>query len=149
MRKAASAHSGLLRYSLPVDLRAFDALAHSARALDLYTWLVHRLPRVKERAGTFVSWGAPQGQFGHDVADLRNFRGQALTALRQVLAVYPAAKVDQVPGGVRLFRSAPAIARKASVRGARVELAVIGGPTEEMREPAQVPSEGRGRGRKS
>ncbi|MDO9713885.1 replication protein RepA [Paracraurococcus lichenis] len=104
---------------LPVDPRAFGALAHSARALDLYTWLAHRLPRVKERAGAFIAWGALQKQFGADVADLRDFRSECLTALRQVLLVYPVAKVDQVHGGLRLFRSEPAIARRPSVRGSR------------------------------
>jgi hypothetical protein len=110
----------LCTHALPVDPKAFGALAHSARALDLYTWLAHRLPRVKERAGAFVSWGALQEQFGQDVVDLRDFRRECLTALRQVLKVYPAAKVEQVPGGVRLFRSEPAIARMVSVRGSRI-----------------------------
>ena len=53
-----------------------------------------------------------------------------VTALRQVLAVYPAAQVMQIPGGLKLFRSAPAIARKASVRGARVGPVVIDGTAE-------------------
>jgi hypothetical protein len=106
--------------ALPLNPHAFGALSHSARALDLYTWLAHRLPRVKQRAGAFISWEALQEQFGPDVAELRVFRSQCVTALRQVLTVYPAAKVDQVPGGLKLFRSEPAIARKPVVRGARV-----------------------------
>jgi hypothetical protein len=109
----------LCKHALPLDPRALGALAHSARALDLYTWLAHRLPRVSERAGVFISWGALQEQFGHDVAELRVFRAQCTTAMRQVLVVYPTAKVDQVPGGLRLCRSEPAIARKTSALGAK------------------------------
>lgn len=121
---------GLQRYALPFDPRAYGALSHSARALDLYTWLAHRLPRVKEHAGAFISWGALAEQFGGAGDDLREFRRAMVTALRQVLAVYPAAQVMQIPGGLKLFRSAPAIARKASVRGARVGPVVIDGTAE-------------------
>lgn len=138
--------SGLLAHALPLDPRAYGALAHSARALDLYTWLAHRLPRVKERAGAFISWGALQEQFGSEVSDPRNFRGQTLTALRQVLAVYPAAKMDQVPGGLKLFRSEPAIPRKASVRGAKMTPVVVAGQADEVREAP--PPKGQGRARK-
>lgn len=136
---------GLRTHALPLDPRAYGALAHSARALDLYTWLSHRLPRVRERAGAFVSWGALQEQFGTDVAELRDFRREAVRALRQVLAVYPAAKVDQVPGGLKLFRSEPAIARKGSVRGARVGPLVIDGEAVEVREPMAPKGQDRAR----
>jgi hypothetical protein len=112
--------ASLLNNALPLNLEAIGELQHSARALDLYTWLAHRLPRVKESAGVFISWGALQEQFGAEIVELRDFRRECLTALRQVLHAYPAAKVDQVPGGLRLFRSEPAIARKTSVRGALV-----------------------------
>jgi hypothetical protein len=105
--------------ALPLDPEAVGNLQHSARALDLYTWLAHRLPRVNESAGVPISWDALQEQFGTDIADPDNFRRKMLAALRQALKAYPAAKVDQVPGGVRLFRSEPAIARKTSIQGAR------------------------------
>lgn len=107
--------TSLLSNALPLDPKAFGKLQHSARALDLYTWLAHRLPRVKAGAEVSISWGALQGQFGAEIVELRDFRRECLTALRQVLAAYPAAKVDQVPGGLLLFKSEPAIARKTSV----------------------------------
>jgi hypothetical protein len=98
--------------ALPLDPRAVRALQHSARALDLYTWLTHRLPRVKGSNGDRVSWAALRGQFGGDTTDARNFRKDFLTALRQVLVAYPTAKVEQVEGGLRLRRSAPPIHRR-------------------------------------
>ena len=83
-------------HALPLDPRAVQALQHSARALDIYTWLAHRLPRVRGRNGDRVSWAALQGQFGPDMADTKKFRRDLMTAMRQVLIAYSAAKVEQV-----------------------------------------------------
>lgn len=98
-------------HALPLDPRAIRALQHSARALDVFVWLAHRLPRVKGRNGDRVSWTALQTQFGPDQTDAKTFRRDLLTAMRQVLAAYPAAKVEQVNGGLLLRRSAPPIKR--------------------------------------
>ena len=99
----------LQRHALPLDTRAIRALQHSARALDIYTWLTHRLPRVTKT--TKVSWAALHAQFGPDVSDNRTFRRQFTKAMRQALAVYPTAKVDSVEGGIELRKSPPAIRR--------------------------------------
>lgn len=100
----------LTSHALPLDLRGVRALQHSARALDVYTWLTARLPRVKSRKGDVVSWRALQSQFGPDIADQRNFLRKMHTALRQTLAVYPQARVEQVEGGLLLKRSDPPVA---------------------------------------
>jgi hypothetical protein len=98
-------------HGLPLDPRGIRALQHSARALDVYTWLTARLPRVKKRGGEFVSWRALQTQFGPDIADYCNFLRKMNIALRQTLAVYPKARVEQVENGLLLRRSDPPIAR--------------------------------------
>lgn len=126
-------YNGLREYALPVDPRAFRALGHSARALDVYTWLAHRLHRVKEPKGALISWGALQDQFGPDVHDPKNFRRKFLIALNQVLQEYPTAKVEADFGGLRLRRSPPPIAKRPSVRGMRIgQLGVIEGTAEEV-----------------
>jgi hypothetical protein len=122
--------NGLQDNALPIDPRAFRALAHSARALDIYTWLAHRLHRVKEPNGASISWVALQDQFGPDVKDLKNFRRKFLTALNQVLE-YPTAKIEPDFGGIRLFRSPSPIVKRPSVRGVRIEgIRVIEGTAE-------------------
>lgn len=103
----------LTHHALPLDSRAIRALQHSARAIDVYTWLAHRLPRVKNKKGDRVSWQSLQVQFGPDMTDVNNFRRHMLVALRQVKAVYPAAKFQQTNGGLLLKSSAPPISRKA------------------------------------
>ena len=106
----------LKRHALPLDPRAVQALQHSARALDLYTWLAHRLPRVRGRNGDRVSWAALHAQFGPDQTDAKTFRRDLSTAMRQVLVAYPAAKVEPVEGGLLLRRSAPPIKRLSPAR---------------------------------
>ncbi len=106
----------LRNYALPLDPRGIRALQHSARAIDIYTWLAHRLPRVRDRKGSRVSWQALQVQFGPDMSSVKNFKAHMLTALKQVTAVYPTARVEQVDGGLLLRRSAPPIAKRTPAR---------------------------------
>ena len=106
----------LRTHALPIDPRGIRALQHSARALDVYTWLTARLPRVRKRGGDFVSWRALQTQFGPDIADHRNFLRHMQIAIRQALSVYPRARVEQRHGGLLLRRSPPPIGKLISVR---------------------------------
>jgi len=75
-------------------------------------WLANRLPRVKGAKGDRISWAALKGQFGADLKDPRQFKRDYMKAMRQAIAVYPAAKVEQVDGGLLLRQSAPPIRRK-------------------------------------
>jgi hypothetical protein len=105
----------LLAHAVPLDPRAITALKGSALALDTYTWLAHRLCRVRPDAGVMVSWGNLHEQFGHGYASVKKFKQKFLHALRQAKTVYPAARIEQVRGGLRLLPSPPPIARKAVV----------------------------------
>jgi Plasmid encoded RepA protein len=46
----------LARHAVPLDYRAISALRHSALALDVYTWLAHRLCRIDKAQGVTLSW---------------------------------------------------------------------------------------------
>ncbi len=46
--------------------------------------------------------------------DSKKFRRDYLTAMRQAVALYPDAKVEQVDGSLLLRRSSPPIRRKVS-----------------------------------
>jgi hypothetical protein len=102
-------YESLREHALPLDPRALHALQHNARALDIYTWLVHRLPRVKQQGGAKVSWAALHAQFGPDVKDYKTFRRGFKAALLQAQAVYPGARVELEDGGLRLRPSRAAI----------------------------------------
>ncbi|MBM3571417.1 MAG: replication protein, partial [Alphaproteobacteria bacterium] len=99
----------LREHAVPLDHRALAALAHSALAIDIYTWLAHRLHRVRKAEGVMLSWGNLREQFGIEYRESRDFKRAFRLALRQALAVYPEAKVEVVLGGVRLRASLPPV----------------------------------------
>ncbi|MBI1380963.1 MAG: replication protein [Planctomycetaceae bacterium] len=97
----------LKTHAVPLDYRALAALKHSALALDVYTWLAHRLCRVTNQRGTMVSWGNLHDQFGQEYGSRKDFKKQFQATLTQVLAVYPDARVERTPGGLILRESRP------------------------------------------
>lgn len=104
----------LVSHAVPLDYRALAALKHSALALDIYTWLAHRLCRVDRPTGVKVSWENLREQFGQEYGDPKDFKKEFRHSLRQVCTVYPDAKLDEVPGGLTLY-SSPAPLSKTQV----------------------------------
>jgi hypothetical protein len=102
-------------HAVPLDPRALAALKGSALALDLYTWLAHRLCRVKRPAGVKVTWANLRAQFGQEYTDPRDFRREAVRAMRAALAVYPSARVETIDGGLLLRPSPPPIKRTITI----------------------------------
>ncbi len=49
-----------------------------------------------------MPWPALAAQFGADYGDRKDFKRKFLTAMRQVLVLYPSARVEQVRGGLLL-----------------------------------------------
>lgn len=99
----------LRQFAVPLDPRALGALRHSALALDTYTWLAHRLHRVRAATGAKVSWANLRDQFGQEYRDPKNFKYEMRKALVAVLTVYPEARVEIVDGGILLRPSPPPI----------------------------------------
>lgn len=99
----------LQNHAVPLDREALGALKHSALALDIYTWLAHRLFRIRRPNGDKVSWGNLRSQFGMEYNQPKDFKRAFRIALRQVLAVYPDARIEIVPGGLILKPSKPPV----------------------------------------
>ena len=110
---AQSFFDNLLTHAVPLDETAIRALKGSSLALDLYVWLAHRLPRIKVPA--MVSWEALQHQFGSDYRRRRDFAAKVHETLKDVLAVYRDARVEDRDGGLMLRHSKPPIARRNRV----------------------------------
>jgi len=112
-------YNSLIESAVPLDNRALHALKGSALALDVYTFLAHRLHRIEGR-GVTLHWKSLREQFAQEYtgkdAD-KDFKKKFLPALRKVLAVYPQAKVKQVTGGVLLIGSPPPIPYKGGPTG--------------------------------
>ncbi len=82
----------LVNRPVPVDMRALKALKQSPFALDVYSWLTYRFFTIQKR--TEIPWEALQMQFGTETESERKFRALFRKALKDVLVVYPDAKVD-------------------------------------------------------
>jgi len=99
---------------VPLDARAIHGLQKSALALDAYTWLAHRLCRVRKGGGVKLSWGNLRQQFGQEYRCSKDFKKEFRAALLKVRAVYPGARIDEEIGGLRLY-SSPAPVPKSQV----------------------------------
>jgi hypothetical protein len=99
----------LAGHAVPLDPRAIAELQHSALALDVYTWLAHRLCRIRTNKGVKVSWKNLKDQFGQEYRSSKDFKKEFRPALLKVRAVYPDSRIDDEPGGLRLHSSPPPI----------------------------------------
>ncbi|NTU98744.1 replication protein [Candidatus Falkowbacteria bacterium] len=106
----------LLTHAVPLDPRALGALAHSALALDVYAFLARRLHELNKAVK--VPFASFKEQFGQEYANDKNFKNKFLLAMKQVLAVYPEAKIQRVTGGLLLIPSHPPI--KTTPKGHRI-----------------------------
>jgi hypothetical protein len=104
----------LLAHAVPLDPRAIHSLQKSALALDVYTWLAHRLCRVRKAEGVKLSWGNLRQQFGQEYSCSKDFKREFRAALLKVRGVYPTARIDEEIGGLRLY-SSPAPVPKSQV----------------------------------
>jgi hypothetical protein len=102
----------LQAHALPLDPRAIRALKSSAMALDVYSWLAHRLCRIPCREPVEISWTALQAQFGSEYGygSFRQFQQTFKETLAKVLLVYRDAKVqDAGQHGLELRQSPPPV----------------------------------------
>jgi len=97
----------LMDHSVPLRKEAIQALSHTARGLDIYVWLAHRLWRLRQP--TRIRWTSLCFQFGNPHQDFKGFKRAFKTALEQALYVYPEAKVKVIDGGLSLKPSKPPI----------------------------------------
>jgi hypothetical protein len=107
----------LMEHAVPLQPEAIGQLQNSAFALDVYSWLAHRLCRVNERGGVMLSWGALKGQFGQEYADTKNFKRKFLGAVKKATGAYQEARIEVVTGGLKLLPSPPPVRRSLAVVG--------------------------------
>jgi len=123
-------YASLRAHAAPIDMRAYRALGTSCLAMDIYTWLAHRLPRLKSPLG--LPWSVLAEQFG-GYSSVKKFRDEFVKRLREVRAVYPDANIEvitgrrgELGGSLLLKPSAPPVARVGVVLpiaiGAKAEL---------------------------
>jgi hypothetical protein len=109
----------LREHAVPLDPRAIHALQHSALALDVYTWLAHRLCRIRKSGGVKLSWRNLREQFGQEYKTSKDFKREFTPALRKACAVYPDARIEDTTGGIMLYSSPPPIPKSQVVKLSR------------------------------
>jgi hypothetical protein len=102
----------LMEHAVPLETEAIGRLQNSAFALDVYSWLAHRLCRVNDANGVTVSWSALKEQFGQEYSATKDFRRRFLGALKSATGAYQDARIESVKGGLRLLPSPPPVRRK-------------------------------------
>ena len=105
MRVSEQYAEAIREHCVPHDMRALVGLYENTRAMDIYTWLAYRLPRVKEKTEVVVRFDDLKHVFGTGVKDGYKFRQAFKTALREALRWYSVARVGLEKEGVRLFNS--------------------------------------------
>ena len=117
----------LRHHAVPLDENAIRQLRDSPTALDLYTWLAYRLPRLPARRPAVLSWQQLATHFGNDGTHIRKFRQTVREAWeRHVSAVYPEARVEFDATLIRLHAS-PAPLSRTVVKGAELQLVSVSG----------------------
>jgi hypothetical protein len=95
IRLSSEYFESLQAHAVPLDETHIAALSHSAMALDIYAWLAQRLHRIPQGKPAFVPWQALHAQFGAEITAINNFRRIFRVALREVLTVYKAARIEE------------------------------------------------------
>lgn len=119
----------LRQHAVPLNEHAIRQLRESATALDLYTWLAYRLPRLSGKRHATLSWQQLAVHFGNSGKNVRKFRQTIRDAWeRQVSGVYPEARAEFDTGVIRLYPS-PAPLQRRLVPGSHLALVGEASPT--------------------
>lgn len=104
-------YSHLIEHAVPLNEVAIRELKGTPTALDLYTYLAYRLPRIGSDKGQVISWDQLAKHLGND-ADSKRFRQTVRETMQLVSAVYPNANVDLSGRKVVLHPSPAPMERK-------------------------------------
>jgi len=111
IRMSEAFYSHLVDHAVPLNEIAIRELKGIPTALDLYTYLAYRLPRIGSDKGQVISWDQLAKHLGND-ADSKRFRQTVRETMQIVSAVYPNANVDLSGRKVVLHPSPAPLERK-------------------------------------
>jgi hypothetical protein len=111
IRMSEAFYSHLVDHAVPLNEVAIRELKGTPTALDLYTYLAYRLPRIGSDKGQVISWDQLAKHLGNE-ADSKRFRQTVRETMQIVSAVYPNANVDLSGRKVVLHPSPAPMERK-------------------------------------
>lgn len=102
--------NNLMEHAVPHDMRMVAALSNNSMALDVLSWLTHRLHRVPFQRPHFVTWKQLKDQFGTNYRRMADFKRDFRKVLKEVLLQYRDARIEEVDNqGFHLFHSKPPV----------------------------------------
>ncbi|TCP30393.1 replication protein RepA [Sphingomonas sp. BK235] len=119
IRMSEAFYSHLIEHAVPLNEVAIRELKGTPTALDLYTYLAYRLPRIASDKGQVISWDQLAKHLGNE-ADSKRFRQTVRETMQIVSAVYPNANVDLSGRKVVLHPSPAPLERKLVGRHLRL-----------------------------
>ncbi|MGB3470152.1 MAG: replication protein RepA [Erythrobacter sp.] len=127
----------LIEHAVPLNENAIRELKGTPTALDLYTYLAYRLPRVTTERGQAISWSQLAKHLGNST-DNKRFRQTVRQTIQLVSSVYPNANVD-VSGRTVVLYPSPAPLEKKLI-GSHLRLVGVSPhkPKEETKGPART-----------
>ncbi|MDT7533120.1 replication protein RepA [Sphingobium sp. SA2] len=128
-------YSHLVDHAVPLNEVAIRELKGTPTALDLYTYLAYRLPRIGSDKGQIISWDQLAKHLGNE-ADSKRFRQTVRETMQLVSAVYPNANVDLSGKKVILHPSPAPLERKL----VGPHLRLVGAATPETAPTSSVPA---------
>jgi hypothetical protein len=127
-------YSHLVDHAVPLNEIAIRELKGTPTALDLYTYLAYRLPRISGAKSQVISWDQLAKHLGNE-ADSKRFRQTVRETMQLVSAVYPNANVDLSGRKVILHPSPAPLERK--LFGPHLRL--VGAPAPQKAPRSSVP----------
>lgn len=101
-------------HTIPIDIRVIHAL-QSSMAIDIYVWLTYRFNALNRK--TTIRWSQLQAQFCKNgigcATTAKNFVAVFKKNLKEVLGMYPGARVDVTTLGITLLPSMTHISPKS------------------------------------
>lgn len=107
--------TSLQKHAVPLNESDLGALAHSAMALDIYSWLAQRLHRIPGNEPARISWAALKAQFGPDYGRMEDFRKEFKKALKQVKIRYYRANIEIDSQGMIASASPPPVGKRFNI----------------------------------
>jgi hypothetical protein len=135
IRMSEGFYAHLIDHAVPLNEVAIRELKGTPTALDLYTYLAYRLPRISADKGQMISWDQLARHLGNE-ADNKRFRQTVRETMQLVSAVYPNANVDMSGRKVVLYPSHAPLERKL----VGPHLRLLGAPAAETAPRSSVPA---------
>ena len=88
-------YNNLMEHAVPLAKSHLAAMSNNVTALDLYSFMAHRLHRIPQSKPQFLTWATVKEQFGGDYDRMTDFRTNFKKVWTLVKSFYTTAKIEE------------------------------------------------------